>query len=194
MDFYLYRIIKKKILKSKDEDLSNIRKNINKLSNEQNDKDEILKDLNELFNNYLRSFNFPKFDYGYIDAKTYLPYVRSRKYNDLGSLGGVTLIIIAYYLSIAKMTLDDEKYYHLNLLMIDTPRKNLGANASQEDFRDEEIFNSIIKTFIALDESEKENLQLIVVNNGYPDFLPQDDLIEEFGSKEKIGLIDDATR
>ena len=76
--------------------------------------------------------------------------------------------------------------------MIDTPRKNLGVDASQEDFRDEEIFNSIIRTFIELDENEKDKLQLIIVNNGYPSFMPKEDIIVEYDSKDKIGLIDDA--
>lgn len=167
-------------MKSKEDDLSNIRKSINNLIAEQNDKTEIIKELTSVFNSYLQSFHFPKLDYGYIDGRNYLPYVRGRKYNDLGSLGGVTLIVIAYYLSITKMTLDNEKFYHLNLLMVDSPRKNLGANATQEEFRDEEIFNSIIKTFIELGKAQEENMQLIVVSNGYPEFLPKEDLIIEF--------------
>lgn len=181
-----------KLLKSKDDDLKRIKKNINNLLAEKNDKTEIIEKLSNMFNDYLKDFHFPKLDYGYIDKKTYLPYVRGRKYNDLGSLGGVTLIIIAYYLAIAKMTLDTESFYHLNLLMIDSPRKNLGANASQEEFKDEEIFNSIIRTFIKFGKEHEQEIQLIVVNNGYPDFLPKEDLIEEFGTENRIGLIDDA--
>lgn len=184
----------RKLMKSKEDDLSSIRKNINNLLAEQNDKAEVIKELTRVFNDYLKDFHFPKLDYGYIEEKTYLPYVRGRKYNDLGSLGGVTLIVIAYYLSIAKMTLDSDKFYHLNLLMIDSPRKNLGANATQEEFRDEEIFNAIIRTFIQIDKECGDNIQLIVVNNGYPEFLPKDDLVVEFEPKERIGLIDDATR
>ena len=37
-------------------------------------------------------------------------------------------------------------------------------------------------------------MQLMVVNNGYPEFLPKEDLIVEFGTIERIGLIDDAPR
>lgn len=184
----------RKLLKSKEDDLASIRKNINNLVAEQNDKTKIIKKLTNVFNNYLKEFHFPKLDYGYIEEKTYLPYVRGRKYNDLGSLGGVTLIIIAYYLSIAKMTLDKDRFYHLNLLMIDSPRKNLGVNATQEEFRDEEIFNAIINTFIKMGKEYEEDIQLIVVNNGYPEFLPKEDLVVEFEPKDRIGLIDDAPR
>ena len=184
----------RKLMKSKEDDLASIRKNISNLMAEQNDKAEIIKELTSVFNDYLKDFHFPKLDYGYIEEKTYLPYVRGRKYNDLGSLGGVTLIIIAYYLSIAKMTLDKDRFYHLNLLMIDSPRKNLGANATQEEFRDEEIFNAIINTFIKMGKEYEKDIQLIVVNNGYPEFLPKEDLVVEFEPKDRIGLIDDAPR
>ncbi|WP_304509168.1 AAA family ATPase [Anaerotignum sp.] len=181
-----------KLLKNKEDDLSSIRKNIGKISTDQNDKNEVTKELSTVFNNYLKAFHFPKLDFGYIDSKTYLPYVRGRKYNDLGSLGGVTLIVIAYYLAILNVTLDTDKYYHLNLLMIDSPRKNLGADVSQEEFRDEEIFNSVIKTFIEFEQELGESMQLIVVNNGYPDFVPKDDIRVEFDPNGRIGLIDDA--
>lgn len=181
-----------KLMKSKEEDLSNIKKNISRISSERNDKNKVIAKLTDIFNDYLQAFHFPNLDYGYIDEKTYLPFVRGRRYNDLGSLGGVTLIIIAYYLSIAKLTLDKEKFHHLNLLLIDSPRKNLGANATQEEFRDEEIFNYIIKTFIKLDKEDGSKIQVIVVNNGYPEFLPKENLILEFDPKKRIGLIDDA--
>lgn len=184
----------RKLMKSKEDDLISIRKNINQLMEEENDKSEVIKELTIVFNEYLKAFHFPKLDYGYINAQTYLPYVRGRKYDDLGSLGGVTLIVIAYYLSIAKMTMDAEKFYHLNLLMIDSPRKNLGTDATQEDFRDEEIFNSIIRAFIEFDKDAGEKVQLIVVNNGYPDFLPEEDIIVKFDPKGRVGLIDDATK
>ena len=86
-----------------------------------------------------------------------------------------------------------ENYYHLNLLMLDSPRKNLGADATQEEFRDEEIFNSVIKAFMKFDKEDKEKMQFIVVNNGYPDFLPEEYIIARFDPKERIGLIDDAS-
>lgn len=184
----------RKLMRSKEEDLTGIRKNINKLTSEQNDKSELIKELSIVFNSYLKEFCFPKLDVGYIEEKTYLPFVRGRKYNDLGSLGGVTLIVIAYYLSIMKMTLDADKFYHLNLLMIDSPRKNLGSDATQEEFRDEAIFNAIIKTFIEFEKQDGDKMQLIVVNNGYPEFVPKEDLIVRFDPKERIGLIDDAIR
>ena len=76
-------------------------------------------------------------------------------------------------------------------LMIDSPRKNLGIDASQEEFRDEKIFNSIVNTFMEMDKDYKEKIQLIVVNNGYPDFLPREYIKVEFDAAGQKGLIDD---
>lgn len=182
----------RKLLKGKEDDINGIRKNISTLKAEHNDKHEIVQKVTTVFNGLLKDFKFPKLDFGYIEDKSYLPYARGRKYNDLGSLGGVSLLVMAYYISILETTLDDDKYYHLNLLLLDSPRKNLGADAAQEDFRDEEIFNSIIKAFIKLDEKHKDKMQMIVVNNGFPDFLPEDCLRVEFAANGQKGLIDDA--
>jgi len=181
----------RKLLKGKEDDINGIKKNIRKLKVEHNDKHKILQEITIAFNKLLTDFKFPKLDFGYIDESSYLPYVRKRKYNDIGSLGGVSLLVIAYYISILTTTLNDEKFFHLNLLLLDSPRKNLGANATQADFRDEEIFNSIIRTFIQLDKKYKNEMQLIVVNNGFPDFLPDDCLRVEFAADGQKGLIDD---
>lgn len=155
-----------------------------------NDRSTAIHNLSIQFEKILEIFNFPKLEKAYINQKNYLPYVRGRKYNDLGSLGAVTLITMAYYLSILVETTENQDN-HLNLLMIDTPRKNLGISSANEDFKDEEIYNSIIKYFIHLDESMSSDIQLIVINNGYPDFLPKKDIILEFSANGQSGLIDD---
>lgn len=134
----------------------------------------------------------------YIDEKNYLPYVRGRKYDDIGSLAGVTLITMAYYLSIL-LEGCNENFFHPNLLIIDSPRKNLGAQASsneQEEFKDEKIFNATIKYLCDVAEGNKDKVQLIVANNGYPDFLSKECIVAEFDSDGHNGLlrglIDDA--
>jgi len=157
-------------------------------------KEDVINDLSTLLEDILQGFKFPKLENVYIDGKTYLPYARGRLYRELGSLAGVTLITMAYYLAIA-IKAREKEYNHLGLLIIDSPRKNLGADANEETFKDEEIFNSIIRYFIKVDEQYGEELQLIVVNNGYPTFVESKYIIKEFdGVGTKVlpyGLIDD---
>ncbi len=177
------------LLVAKEREVSSLREQVEEQS-VLNDKSVVMKSLSSKFEEILQIFKFPKLEGAYINTKNYLPYVRGRKYNELGSLGAVTLITMAYYLSIL---VENTNYQgnHLNLLMIDTPRKNLGISSSSEEFQDEEIYNSIIRYFIQLDKEFAEQIQLIVINNGYPDFLPQEDIILEFSSNGQNGLIDD---
>ena len=178
------------LLSDKEQEVENLEKQISE-RNTLNDKQTILGSLSEKFEEILKEFEFPKLDTGYINLKNYLPYVRNKKYKELGSLGAVTLITIAYYLSILIETTDDKTYNHLNLLLIDTPRKNLGATSNIEEFQDESIYNSMIKYFISIGNELSDKLQLIVINNGYPDFLPKEDIVAEFSPNGKVGLIDD---
>ncbi|WP_185423787.1 DNA recombination protein RecN [Listeria booriae] len=177
------------LLSDKEKEVNNLKEQIKEKSN-LNDKSSTLDLLSARFASILKEFQFPKLDRAYISQKDYLPYVRERKYNSLGSLGAVTLITMAYYLSILVET-EENSYNHLNLLMIDTPRKNLGTSSQNEEFQDEEIYNSVIKYFISLDHDSSEDIQLLIINNGYPDFLPKEDIIVEFSSDGRIGLIDD---
>ncbi|WP_230163468.1 AAA family ATPase [Peribacillus simplex] len=184
-----------------------LKKQIEDLQFDNITKDEIVHKLSILFNKILKEFNFPKLSEAYIKDSNYLPYVRGVKYDELGSGGAITMTTMAYFLSIALLKTKTKNYP--GFLIIDSPRKNLGADAKNNDeFKDEEIFNSIIKYFISItqtetsdkDESKDEvevinDLQLIVINNGYPDFLNENDLIKEFDGKGTrglpYGLIDD---
>ena len=110
-------------------------------------------------------FEFPKLTTAYIDEKAYLPIVRDRKYDDLGSLASVILITMAYYLAILLVGSADE-FHHPNLLIIDSPRKNLGAQATEKEdveFKDERIFNAVIRHLFEIAEGQKDTLQLIVL-------------------------------
>jgi hypothetical protein len=174
--------------------LKQLEKRIRELEKSQNDKSTIIKELSDLFYTILKAFKFPKLSDAYIKESDYLPYVRGNKYNDLGSLGAVTMINMAYFLAIG-IKGSTSNYNHPGLLIFDSPRKNLGAESKEEEFKDEIIFNSIIKYFIKVDRDYGERLQLIVVNNGYPEFLDKSFVIKEFdgdGTKGlPYGLIDD---
>ena len=105
---------------------------------------------------------------------------------------------MAYYLALLIVGAT-EQYYHPNLLIIDSPRKNLGAQNTNEDddeFKDEKIFNATIQYLYNIAESHKDEIQMIVVNNGYPNFLPHECVVAEFDADEQHGLpkglIDDA--
>ncbi len=179
----------KKIISDKKESLSVLKNNLKAYKDSSTDKDDLFKELSQIFTDVLEGFKYPKLSTAYIDSKDYLPYVRGRKYNDIGSSGGVTIITMAYYLSILMLGIS-EQYYHPGLLLIDSPRKNLGADNKDVgyEFKDEEIFNSIIRTMYSISEANKDKMQLIIINNGYPEFLPKECIIAEFDSDGRNGL------
>lgn len=180
----------------KNEVINEINDKIKEIENGVNDKQTIIDDLSGIFRYILEDFKFPKLSDAYIDEKRYLPHVRNRLYSDLGSLGGVTLITMAYYLSILILGISNDNN-HLGVLLIDSPRSNLGSSSDDKDelFKDEAIFNSVVKFFIEFDEKYNEKAQIIVINNGYPEFLNSKYIIKEFdgeGAKDlPYGLIDD---
>ncbi|MEG1567721.1 MAG: hypothetical protein RR347_08560 [Anaerovoracaceae bacterium] len=184
------------LLKDKETAVDNLKANIKKLSEVTPDKQVVLNGVSSRFSEILKAFSFPKLSNSYVDSKTYLPYVRGLKYDDIGSLAGVTLITMAYYLAILLEGLSDDSF-HPNLLLLDSPRKNLGAKTrhdEEDEFKDEKIFNAIIQCFIDIDKKYHSSLQLIVVNNGYPEFLPNEHIIAEFDTERDDlpnGLIDD---
>jgi len=186
-----------KYLKDKSDSIERLRETICDLSKLTTDKQELMRSLTSQFTDILKAFEYPKLSNSYIDEKSYLPFVRGNKYNDIGSLAGVSLITMAYYLALLLEGIADN-YHHLNLLLIDSPRKNLGAkiaSVADAEFKDEKIYNAIIKYFVDIGTQYKDNLQLIIVNNGYPDFLPSECIVAEFDTERDDlpnGFIDDA--
>ena len=187
--------IEKRLMDKKDS-LENLRDTIKRLSQATNDKKDLIQAVTVQFTEVLEAFEFPKLDDSYISEANYLPYVRGRKYDDIGSLAGVSLITMGYYLAVLLKGIEGE-CHHLGLLLIDSPRKNLGAKMSldlDKEFKDEKIYNALVRYFIHIGADHEDEIQLIVVNNGYPDFLPQNCIVAEFDTERDDlpnGLIDD---
>lgn len=186
------------LIADKETSIQHLRNSIKKLTQNALTKDELISQLSMVFEETLRAFQYPKLSSAYIDEKNYLPYVRGRKYDDIGSLAGVTLITVAYYVTLLLVGMN-EHFSHPSLLIIDSPRKNLGAQALKneaDEFKDEKIFNATITHLYEISEHYKDHIQVIIVNNGHPDFIPSECIVAEFDSDQRNGLpqglIDDA--
>ena len=173
-------------------------KKIKSLEEENIDFDSIISQLSKSFFNVLESFDFPKLNDAYIDNDNYLPYVRNIRYDKLGSGGAVTLITIAYFISILKTCLDLKKTYHPGILMLDTIGKNLGVsdnNPNEDEFRDHKIFRLMMKSLSEFAERNSDKIQLILINNNITDDIKPEDIIVRFDGDGthgyKYGLIDD---
>lgn len=185
----------KQLISDKQTAIKGLSASIKELQKKNISEDELFNRLSTTFETVLSAFEYPKLSNAYIDDKNYLPYVRGRKYDDIGSLAGVSLITIAYFFALLLVG-KDELFSHPNLLIIDSPRKNLGAQAADEEFRDEKIFNATIRYLYEKSEQYKNEIQVIVVNNGHPSFIPAECVVAEFDSDGRdglpVGFIDDA--
>lgn len=175
-----------------------IKDHIKEIESEETNFDEIIKKLSSIFQKTLEDFKFPKLYNAYIDNKSYLPYVRGIKYDNIGSLGAVTLINIAYFMSILETSLSLKKSYHPKVILFDTIGKNLGTREStdeSDEFKDSIIFKSVLKYFDSFAKKYKNQVQIIIVNNDYTSDIDEKDIIVRFdgdGTKGiKYGLIED---
>ena len=187
-------------IQKKENKLKDIREQISEIENDSTDFSNIISRLSKKFSNILKSFQFPKLNNAYISDKNYLPYVRGTKYDEIGSLGAVTLVNIAYFLSILELSLDLNKSYHPKVLLLDTVGKNLGTRDvedADDEFKDTKIFKAVIKYLVSFSEKYKSKMQLFVINNDYTEDINESDIIVKFdgdGTKGyQYGLIDDVT-
>lgn len=178
--------------------ISLVRDQIKDIEEEKTNFDEIIKKLSSIFQKTLEDFNFPKLHNAYIDPKSYLPYVRGLKYDNIGSLGAVTLINIAYFMSIMEISLSLKKSYHPKVILFDTIGKNLGTREltnDNDEFKDSKIFKSLLKYFDNFSKKYGNKVQIIIVNNDYTSDVSEDDIIIKFdgdGTKGiDYGLIND---
>ncbi len=185
---------------SEEQKLLRLTEDIQKLENENESTDKLFEQLSKVFEKTLEAFGFPKLSNVFIDKSSYLPYVRGSKYSDLGSLGAVTLITVAYFLSILKISIQLKKNYHPELLMLDSISSNLGhdQNNSEDEFKDDKIFKLMVKHIVDFAEKNESKIQLVIINNGYTSDVKKEHLIVEFdgdGTKGlPYGLIDDMTK
>lgn len=164
---------------------------IKEIEDEETNFDEIIKKLSSIFQKTLEDFNFPKLYDAYIDSKSYLPYVRGIKYDNIGSLGAVTLINIAYFMSILEVSLSLKKSYHPKVILFDTIGKNLGTRESTDDsdeFKDSIIFKSVLKYFVSFSKKYKDQVQIIIVNNDYTSDIDEKDIIVRFDGDGTKGI------
>ena len=77
-----------------------------------------------------------------------MPHVRGNLYRELGSTGALTLVSLAWILSIFEFAIEGG-YPHPGFLMIDSPQKNLTPRegSTGDEYTDPEIVSRVWVTF-----------------------------------------------
>lgn len=160
------------------------------------ERSDVIQDLEQRFGAILAEFHFPKLADPQLEQR-YIPSVRGVRYDQLGSAGAMTLISLAWYLSVFEKSIEDEGA-HPGLLMIDSPQKNLVPASGQQadDYQAPAIARGVYEHLIRWTSSDPGSTsQILLVDNDPPDFA-SDHLAVRYTGDAAVppyGLIDDAT-
>lgn len=157
------------------------------------DRSRVIAQLSTRYGEILSAIGYPKLARPYINADL-VPFVRDQPYTGASS-GGQVLISLAWYLSFWEVSFETSEHAP-GLLIVDSPQKNLGhkANNDDPDFGDARLVENFYRHAKRWLASEGEGAQLIVIDNSPPDIVA-DDVVVRYSRLPDVppyGLIDDA--
>lgn len=178
--------------------IDELRRRIEELRAGRPDRRAVNADLTERFASLLREFGFPKLnepEKPYLND-AFVPYVRGNRYTDIGSTGALTLISLAWQLTVFERAVEQGQP-HPGFLMIDSPQKNLmpeGDVGADNEFGDPAIPRRVWEHIVGWTESMGHAAQLIVVDNRPPSELVEAHVVVRYSGRvdePPYGLIED---
>lgn len=176
--------------------IAQLKTRITSLKQSRPDRASVTSDLSERFVGLLRAFGFPKLEQPsapFLDS-SFVPYVRGNRYTEIGSSGALTLISLAWQLTIFERALE-QGHRHPGLLLIDSPQKNLMPEDGQpgDDFADPAIPGRVWRHIVGWTNSMGAGCQVIIVDNKPPAFVDDHVVVRYSGrrSEPPYGLIED---
>ncbi|MGE0057713.1 MAG: hypothetical protein AB7T32_06990 [Dehalococcoidia bacterium] len=159
------------------------------------ERSDVIDDLKRRFGEILAEFHFPKLANAELDQR-YVPSVRGVRYDQLGSAGAMTLISLAWYLSVFEKSVEDDGA-HPGLLMIDSPQKNLVPASGQQadDYQAPAIARGVYEHLLRWSStSAGSTSQILIVDNDPPGSANAHIAVRYSGdvASPPYGLIDDA--
>lgn len=172
-------------------------------------RDGMIARLSKRFELTLAAFGYPKLDQVHL-YRNLIPVVRGHRYDRVGSSGAMTLIALAWQLSIFEEAVENG-VGHPGFLLIDSPQKNLrpvsgvrpasaGISGSPKSSDENEILaasDSIVERIYAHIQSwlaMHPAAQIIIVDNEPPSQVRADIVVTYSANADEppYGLIDDA--
>jgi hypothetical protein len=156
-------------------------------------REQVVRDLSDRFGAILAEIGYPKLRDAYV-TNNLIPFVRGLPYSEASS-GGMVIIALAWNVALWEIAFEQNADAP-GLLIIDSPQKNLGHNATNDDdFADAtlvERFYAHVKGWLS---NAGAGAQLIVVDNSPPESVDDDVVIRFTRSVDEppYGLIWDAT-
>lgn len=182
-----------------DERATELRARIQELRASRPDRKAVTQDLTERFTQLLEAFGFPKLNQPSAPTinEKFVPYVRGNRYTDIGSTGALTLISLAWQLTIFERAVEQGDP-HPGFLLIDSPQKNLkpeGTHVEADEFGDPAIPRRVWEHIVKWSSGMGKSAQIIVVDNLPPDVCDDQIVVRYSGhiGEPPYGLIDDET-
>jgi hypothetical protein len=176
--------------------ITELKSRIEELRKNRPDRKTVTSDLTERFAELLKHFGFPKLDEPtspYLND-AFVPYVRGNRYTDIGSTGALTLIALAWQLTIFERAVEQGQA-HPGFLMIDSPQKNLMPESAVDgdEFADPAIPRRVWQHIVDWTQSMGSAAQVIIVDNRPPDTADTHVVVRYSGrtGEPPYGLIDD---
>ncbi|MGW2937652.1 hypothetical protein ACWDA7_38910 [Streptomyces sp. NPDC001156] len=179
--------------------LAETNRRLREIQENQRGRDDLLRSLSERFGEILTDFGFPKLSDAEIDRQL-IPHVRKLRYDRVGSSGALTLLALAWELTLFELAYEEEGR-HPGFLLIDSPQKNLAPEGRKSG--DAEISDSVAGVIVnkvyghlrSWLSGAGEGAQVIIVDNVPPTAVEPFVCISFSGDPQKppYGLIDDAT-
>lgn len=153
------------------EDIADLEARLSSLSSELEEEQrrggqarERLDELSDIFDEIVRALEMPWYDQpAYVDRDTYLPMVNGVAMDNLSSGGMKMMANIAYHMALLTLGLSRRDTRIPSLLVLDSPRKNLGATAPDQFHAGQ--FYRWISTLVA---AHQDRSQIIVADNDPP--------------------------
>jgi hypothetical protein len=139
--------------------------------------------LNEAFHTTLKTIKLPGYQgRAYIDPDLLLPYIDGMPFKARGG-GGRTAVSIAYSLTLLTEAIEDDLTTLPCLLVIDSPKKGLGATNKEDREFARRVYARFIEAMqyrgLSGDGRQERPFQLIVIDNDKP-VVPGVKIIHEF--------------
>jgi hypothetical protein len=125
----------------------------------------VLDELAALFEETVLDLRVPWAQSATIDPLNYLPLVNDEPFESLAVAGGTkTIVTVAYHLTLLAHALAHRDTLLPQLLVLDTPRKNLGSNPNDKD-----MGGRIYQRIRTLVDASRDEVQFIIADNDLPD-------------------------
>lgn len=157
-------------------------------------RDDLVRQLSERFQHLLEVFRYPKLEGAYIDDR-YTPHVRGMTYSEVSSGGALTLLALAWQLSLFEIAVENGAD-HPRFLLIDSPQKGFGVGEHPDpEFTDPLILRSVYAHLEEWSANAGRDAQIIIVDNTPPAEADGDVVVRytRDSNRPPYGLIDDET-